>query len=215
MEIVCDNCQSRFNLPDEKIPTDRAAKMSCPKCQHKITISPRATQAPSIEEAFAAFTGDTYDASEKPFDFIEEEGKTALVCEADAALSKQVIKDLDLMEYHTTVAQSGRDALKKMRYHNYDLVVVDESFNSDSPDTNVVLLYLERLYMAVRRYVFVTMISHKFRTMDQMTAFRYSVNLIVNSKNIEEFGKVLSRAITDHEMFYRSYTESLKDAGRL
>jgi predicted Zn finger-like uncharacterized protein len=215
MEIVCNDCQSQFNIPDEKIPTDRTAKLTCPKCKNKITIEPKTAQAPSIEEAFAAFTGDTYDASEKPFDFIEEEGKTALVCETDGQLSKQITKDLDLMEYHTTVAQSGRDALKKMRYHNYDLVIVDEAFNSEGPDTNVVLLYLERLYMAVRRHIFVAMISHKLRTMDQMAAFRYSVNLIINSKNIEDFGKVLSRAITDHEMFYRPYTEALKEAGRL
>lgn len=215
MEIVCDSCQSKFRISDDKIPQNRTASLPCPRCKEKITIEPPSQHAPDIEAAFAGFTGEAYDASEKPFDFIEEEGKTALVCVSDAAIIKQIVNDLNLMEYHITEAESGRDALKKMRYHNYDLVLVEENFHCDSPENNVILLYLERLYMSVRRYIFVTLISHKFRTMDHMMALRYSVNLIINSKNIEDFGKILGRALTDTELFYRPLNEALKEAGRI
>ncbi len=80
-----------------------------------------------------------------------------------------------------------------MRYHVYDVVAVDESFDTDNPEANGVLIYLERLGMAIRRNMFVTMISSRHRTMDNMTAFLKSVNLIINSKNIEDTGKILSR----------------------
>jgi hypothetical protein len=68
--------------------------------------------------------------------------------------------------------------------------------------------------MTVRRKIFVAMISDRYRTMDNMMSFNASVNLIVNTKNIEDIGKILSRGITDTEMFYRIYKESLKESGR-
>ena len=50
--------------------------------------------------------------------------------------------------------------------------------------------------------------------MDNMMAFHASVNLIINIKNIEDVGKILSRGITDTELFYRVYKETLKENGK-
>lgn len=211
MDILCQKCRSRFKVPDEKIPADRKVSLPCPKCREQITIDPHKTSENLFLEAFDA---GAYDSSEKPFDFIEEEGQTALVCESDAAALKTIVNHLNLLEYHVTVSDSGRDALKKMRYHQYDLVVVNESFFCDGPDANMVMLYLERLNMSVRRNIYVTMISNKYRTMDQMMAFRHSVNIIVNTKNIDDIGKIIQRGLTDNDFFYRVFKESLKEVGK-
>ena len=40
MELVCAGCNSRFNIPDEKIPRNQKAKVNCPKCKERITIEP-------------------------------------------------------------------------------------------------------------------------------------------------------------------------------
>jgi hypothetical protein len=68
--------------------------------------------------------------------------------------------------------------------------------------------------MSARRDIYVTMISRQYRTMDQMMAFRHSVNLIVNSKNIDDIGKIIQRGLTDHEFFYRVFKDNLKEVGR-
>jgi predicted Zn finger-like uncharacterized protein len=212
MEIICEKCQSRFKIADKKIPADRVAFLPCPKCRNKIAVGSAKQKTASFESGFVE---DNYDASEKPFDFVEEEGKTALLCESNSNYLKNVSNALNLLEYHITVSESGRDALKKMRYNLYDLILVNEAYNCDGPDSNMMLLYLERLNMSVRRNIFVAMISDSFRTMDQMMAFRYSVNIIINSKNIDDFGKIIQLSLTDHELFYRIYNETLKNAGRL
>jgi predicted Zn finger-like uncharacterized protein len=211
MEIVCQNCQSKFNLPDQKIPADRSASLPCPKCKNKITVGPRKSSADAL---FADMASSNYDASDKPFDFIEEEGQTALVCESDSTTLKKIVNNLNILEYHVTVSDSGRDALKKMRYHQYDLIVVNESFNCEGPDSNMVLLYLERLNMIVRRNMFIVMLSNRFRTMDQMMAFRYSVNIVVNTKNVDDIEKVIQRGLTDYEFFYRVFNDTLKEVGK-
>ena len=88
-------------------------------------------------------------------------------------------------------------ALKTMRYHSYDLIVVNEFFDTKNPDANGVLIYLERLNMSVRRNIYVALISSRFRTMDNMTAFQKSVNMIVNIDNIADFDKILRRGMAD------------------
>ena len=209
MEVSCESCQARFNIPDEKLPAGKSVSAACPKCKQKIKIeapSPydeRTSPAPSDES-------DAYDAAEKPFDFVEEDALTALVCEDDPAVREKIKNTLVMMEYNVSVAGSTREALKRMRYHNYELIVVDEMFDTSSAEANGVLVFLERLPMSVRRNIFVCLTGARYRTMDHMMAFNKSVNMIINTKNIDEFGKILSTGLTDNDMFYRIYRDTLK-----
>jgi predicted Zn finger-like uncharacterized protein len=209
MEVVCESCQARFNVPDDKIPAGKSIRAACPKCKNKITIPAKDAAAPPAPAGNG--TGqEAYDAAEKPFDFIEEDALTALICEPDPAIRDKVASVLELMEYHLTTVSSTREALKKMRYHNYNVVVVNESFDTSTPETNGVLLFLERLPMTTRRDLFVCLITSRYRTMDHMLALNKSVNMILNVKNINDFGKILSTAITENDIFYRAYKETAK-----
>ena len=221
MDITCNKCQSKFKIPDDKIPAGKTAAFNCPKCREKILIGPgRESEkksdppraVPAVHEEVHA---EDYDAADKPFDFVEEEGKTALVCESDPGLKEKITAALQGMEYHITEAESGRDALKKMRYHVYDLVLVNEEFDTSDPDSNGVMIYLERLSLNMRRNIFVVMLSKRFRTLDSMMSFNKSVNMIVNVGNINEIDKILRRGMADHDMFYRVFTDGLRKAGRL
>jgi predicted Zn finger-like uncharacterized protein len=216
MTITCSHCRSQFKIADEKFPPGaRSAAFSCPKCNTRLTVDAPAPSASGPSRvSLNEIDTSAYNPADRPFDFVEEEGKTALVCEQRPQIRKPVLEGLGLLEYQVTVAESARDALKRMRYHIYDLVVVDDDFDTDNPEANGVLIYLERLGMAARRSTFVTMITERHRTMDNMTGFMKSVNLIVNTKNIEDFAKILSRGLTDHLAFYRILREKLHEAGR-
>lgn len=217
MEIICESCQSRFKIADEKLPKDKTAFLKCPKCKNRISVPPAAepserSGASDVEEDFFSFDedeGEGYNASDKPFDFVEEEGKTALLCESDPMIKKAILPVLDVLEYHLTETKNSREALKTMRYHSYDLIVVNEYFDAKNPDANGVLIYLERLNMAIRRNIFVTMITRRFRTMDHMTAFQKSVNMVVNVDNIADFDKILRRGLADFGIFYQAYKDCL------
>jgi predicted Zn finger-like uncharacterized protein len=214
MDITCTNCSGKFRVPDEKIPHGRVSAVPCPKCKTRIALDPTKKTAASFAVEEESSQSEEFDFNEKPFDFIEEEGLTALLCEQNPVARQAIEGALNLMDYQITLATSARDALKRMRYHIYDLIVVNESFDTNNPDSNGVLIYLERLGMAVRRDIFVAMISNRYRTMDNMMAFHGSVNLIINLKNVEDVGKILSRGITDNQLFYNVYRETLKELGR-
>ncbi|MFC1516840.1 zinc-ribbon domain-containing protein [Thermodesulfobacteriota bacterium] len=228
MDVSCQHCQANFKIPDEKVPKGQAFSLPCPKCKQKISIDPQSAAPPPPEPSappaepepapkktvIDEVDSDSYDASDKPFDFVEEGTETALLCEPDQDVRAKIRAALDEMGYHTTEATTARDALKQMRFHEFHIVVLNENFDTRDPDENNLLRYLNRLAMDVRRNMFVALITKRFRTMDNMSAFHKSVNMIINLDNIDDFEKVLKRGVADNEMFYRVYKESLVKMGR-
>jgi hypothetical protein len=215
MEIICENCQRKLNIPDNKIPKDRIAYLNCPGCKKRlaVTLNPQLEKQQKNESTSTIFDeiiSDTYDAAEKPFDFLEEEAKTSLVCVMDQEIQEKINPILINLEYHNTVAESARDALKKMRYHTFALVILDELFDCKNYHSNGVLIYLQHLPMVMRRNIFLTLLTNRFRTMDNMEAFHKSVNLIINKANITDFKKILLRGIADHEVFYKVFQNTAK-----
>ncbi len=230
MNILCKQCKSKFKIPDEKVPKSQFFTLSCPKCKSKISIDTRPGVSPSFEEKpqpsateepvtkktiIDEVDSDTYDASEKPFDFLEEGAKTALLCEPDSAVRSKIRSALESMEYNVTEPGSDRDALKQMRFHIFDLVVLSEVFSSENPDENNIMKYLERLPMGIRRKIFVVLATNRFRTMDNMAAFNKSVNIVVNTKNIDEIGKIIKRGLSDNATFYSVFKDALVKTGKV
>jgi len=224
MDIVCKQCKSRFKIPDEKVPKGQIFTLSCPKCKSKISIDTRPDVSPSSEERprpsataepvtkktiIDEVDSGTYDAAEKPFDFLEEGAQTALLCEPDPAVRGKIRSTLENMGYNVTQPESDRDALKQMRFHVFDLVVLSEVFSSENPDENNVMKYLERLPMATRRKIFVVLATRRFRTMDNMAAFNKSVNIVVNTKSIDEIGKIIKSGLSDNAAFYCVFKDAL------
>ncbi len=228
MDVVCQKCLAKFKIPDKKVPKEQSFSLTCPQCENKVFVDSRDGTRSSSDRMTASFSNTdvekaiidevdagTYDASEKPFDFVEEGVETALLCEPDSAVRAKVITALYKMGYHTTAPQLPKDALKQMRFHVFDMVVLNERFGTQDPNMNNVLKYLDRINMSIRRNIFVALVTTRFRTMDNMAAFHKSVNLIINLKNINEIEKILRRGKTDFESFYRVYKQSLIKTGRI
>ncbi|MFO8112432.1 MAG: zinc-ribbon domain-containing protein [Desulfosalsimonadaceae bacterium] len=221
MEIICSSCEKKINIPEDKIPAGKSFSLRCPACKAKVNVdvSPEEKEADIQASAWQqdpdAPEEEEYDASEKPFDFLEEEGLTAMVCENDPASIKKIREVLDIMEYSVTVPASVRDALRKMKYHVYDLILVNETFDGSSPNSNGILIYLERLNMSVRRTIFVGLISKKYNTRDNMAAFLKSVNLTINEKDVPHIDRLLKNAINDNDLFFTVFKESMKKLGKI
>jgi len=219
MEIVCSHCQSKFRLADEKLPSGRSVAVKCPKCDNSIDINGQAQPSPrepaSEPNAAAKDVGPvSYEPSDRPFDYLQEGIETALLCEHDLEAKHKIQTVLDKMDYHVVEAASARNALKYMRFHNYDLVVVNESFESSNTDNNHVLQYLVQLPISIRREIFVVLLSKSFRTMDNMMAFNKSVNLIVNLSDLNDIEKIMKGALKEHKAFYKAFRDALVKIGR-
>jgi predicted Zn finger-like uncharacterized protein len=228
MEVICDQCQGKFRISDEKIPAEQVVFIPCPRCKKKLTLDTRTNKTPSTNDPekqvqtgsptdknlIQTISSSAYDASEKPFDFLISGIKTALVCESDSGVVSKLRFALKQMGYHTIETESAMDALKKMRFHSFDLIVVNELFDSESSGDHPILTFLNELVMSVRRNIFVVMITTRFRTMDNMAAFNKSVNVVIHIRNIDEIAKILRRAIDEHQAFYSVFQEAMSATGK-
>jgi len=157
-----------------------------------------------------------YNAAEKPFDFIGADSATALVCEVDPVIKERITKILAGLSYHVTESATGREALKNMRFHTYDLIIVSENFDmADAQDGNEVLNYLQSMAAATRRNIFVALLTDNYRTMDSMMSFNKSVNLVINKKNIDDFAEIIKGGLDDNKAFYGILKDTLKKQGRV
>jgi len=228
MDVICNQCLGKFKISDEKIPSEQVVFIPCPRCKNRLTLDTRTQRPPtendpsktvhptrsSDKNLIETISSGVYDASEKPFDFLEPGVKTALICESDSAILSKLRFVLKQMGYHTVEPPNATEALKKMRFHSFDLIVMNELFDSSSPDHNPILTYLNDVMMSVRRYMFVALITTRFRTMDNMAAFNKSVNVVIHLKNLDEIAMILRRAIDDNLSFFSIFQESLIKTGR-
>jgi DNA-binding NtrC family response regulator len=157
----------------------------------------------------------SYDPADRPFDFVGRGGKTALVCEPDPALREKINDRLRAKGYQITLPATARDALKAMRFHIFDVVVINELFDTTDPQNNDILQYLESTVMSIRRRFLVALVSDRYRTKDNMAAFNRSVNIIINRNSIDDIGEIIEQGVADHRAFYLVFQETLRKMGKV
>jgi len=141
-------------------------------------------------------------------DFFELGDKTALICtEADLAeILRTALKDLG---FKTRVVETADAAIDRMRYTNFDCIMLQETFAGTTLRTNTVLSYLAALPMPQRRNSFICLIGETFKTLDAMQAFAHSVHVVVNPSDLVNLTAILKKGLAEFEMNYRVYRMSV------
>ncbi len=241
MEIICESCKAKLTIPDEKVPQGQRVSVRCPRCKNKLVLDtpgakPEVPHPADQVPGKGGIPGDdmpgtsmeeTYESSqfeEMPgFDDVEadsaldsyEEGETlALVMDTDAQHSEKIKAALDELGYVYIQAENTQEAVSKMRFQNFDLVILSDLFDKFPLEQSPILQYLNHLSISVRRKMFVLLIGDKFRTMDHMLAFAMSANLVANWKDLDKLSTILKRAVLDNEKFYKVFVDTLKETGK-
>jgi len=225
MDVICDNCHVKINVPEEKIPEGKRVSIRCPKCQNRIAI-PAVSESEDtardldviVEEGGESSEDASIRASEVDDSFLEfyEEGaKLALVLEnhpEDLERARQAVEDLG---YRYVTAENTRAAVGKMRLYHFDLVMISDQFDDIDLEQSPVLQYLNNLSMSLRRVVFLVLVGQEYKTLDNMKAFALSANLVVNRKDMDKFTAILKQALSDHQRFYKVFMDTLAEVGKI
>src|ERR1700751_4810000 len=151
-------------------------------------------------------------SSQEKMDFFELGDKTSLIC-ADPATTEVVKGTLRELGFKFHVAETPELAVERMRYTNYDCIVVHEHFAGSSLRSNAVLNYLAPLPMAQRRYSFVCLVGSSFKTLDAMQAFAQSVHLVLNPSDLSNLQAILKKGLAEFDTLYRAYKETAEAVG--
>jgi len=222
MEVVCSNCQARLKIPDEKVPETGRVMANCPKCKSKITIEkphsdPEASlfeEMPDLDSAFPDEDPEYRDEDPFSLDFYEEGAKLALLMVSEAEAENRVREATEGLLHKPVLVKDAGEAINKMRFHLFDLLVLSEQFEGIPWLQSPILHYLNRLPMHTRRKSFLVLLGKDFSTMDRMTAFAMSADLVVNPKDVDEFSGILRAAVWNHENFYGAFMETLNELGK-
>ncbi|MBN1831228.1 MAG: zinc-ribbon domain-containing protein [Deltaproteobacteria bacterium] len=219
MEITCEHCEATLNIPDEKIPKRQIVRISCPKCKSKISINtgkqlagPEQTES-GLESKESDYSYGDY-SEDEALGAHEEGIKLALVLDSDPESSGKTRSEIEQLGYHCIEADNTRDAVGKMRFHLFDLVILCDGFDGQNLDNSPILNYLNNISMADRRKIFVALMGERFKSMDNLIAFAMSANAVINPKDTDKLSALLKGAISDHEKFYKVFMETLVEVGR-
>ena len=231
MEVTCGQCKSRFNIPDDKVPKDKVLKLNCPKCKGKISLGGEAPEQPAKADGSGEFRMKVIDptagrktpeesygyedyAGDQALDFFEEGIKLALIMTNSSMNEDRLRSGIEIIGYKCIPTPNTRDAIGKLRFHHFDLIILADGFDNQPLDQSVIVNYLNRLSMSVRRKIFLALISDNCKTMDNMMAFAMSANVVVNSKDIEKLHLILKKAVSENERFYKIFMDTLVETGK-
>jgi predicted Zn finger-like uncharacterized protein len=202
MNIRCTNCHSQFNIPDHKLPKEKDAVFNCPKCKEKIHIPAASKNAdnPAATPVPAALQGPVLQNQER-----------ALVLISEGPFRQPAVSAVRQLGYGIETAADPADAIRKMAYHVYPLVILEDRFDQGKAR---ILLHLNTLDMSVRRRICLVLMGQSYKTGDPMAALHASVNCVAGPDSLSQLSGVLSAALTDHKDFYRVYMDSMKTAGK-
>ena len=213
MKVQCTNCQTKLNLPDDKLDPGSDFSFKCPKCgQKNIVTVPLTSEAPlpaplgpESEDDEPGTTGE----------FFEEGAKPALICFDEGPLRNKLAGIARDLEYVPVFPSGVRDAIKRIRIIPYRMILLHENYAGQTLQNNSIYATLKYMEMPIRRRVFFALFGKGLTTMDQMTSFAMSANAIINLADEAQFGKILKRAISEYEAFYRVFFDVMREMGKI
>jgi hypothetical protein len=221
VKLVCAKCQLMISVSEGTISVGDTLELQCPICHGSLELEQRdqsdAAQiiGSSLPTSSSGSKSEFIHQSDEitPLHLTEVGGGVALVCIADQVLSERVARLISKLDFHVIVAQRASSALSNLENHHCDLIILDEKYGLGESSENLVLIYMQRLPMSVRRRSFLCILSEEAPTLDQMAAFRNGANLILNSQDVEKIPIIFDRILKDHQAFYAVLYDELAKRG--
>lgn len=144
----------------------------------------------------------------------ESSFKTALICDDQNDTRGIINSSLIDLGYYVDIAKGKDNLFEKIKFNQYDIIVLNENFGGSSIENNDILKYFQDMPMAIRRHILLVLVGKDLKTLDNMAAFCRSVNAVVNQQDIPNMPNILKRALDEHNRLYKVYKETLKRAGK-
>jgi hypothetical protein len=146
-------------------------------------------------------------------DLFEPGDLTALICVDVPEVQRIVVDQLTALNYKIHTGLFLEDILLKMRAHVYDVIVISEHFNASDMVSNPVMLAATASPSEQRRRQFIVALGSSLTTNDEMQAFQYSVDLVINLSDAPNLRPVLRRGVLRMGEFYAPFHEAMKLEG--
>ncbi len=217
MQVECSSCNKEINIPDNKIPQGQAFNLTCPSCKTKMRVDqhlkPPASDPAESVDAISMVVDEEFEDDEEEIEIYDEHDKIALIL--DRQNDDLWTTALTELEYKLQRAKSPEHAVHKLKFNQYNVVAFHEKFGGSTLETSPLYDFIRDMPMDTRRKIFVALVGENFTTLDNMEALAYSVNLVINQKELDQLEAILKKSIGDNDNFYKVYRETMTALGKL
>ena len=217
MQVECSSCNKEINIPDNKIPQGQAFNLTCPSCKTKMRVDqhlkPPASDPAESVDAISMVVDEDFEDDEEEIEIYDEHDKIALIL--DRQNDDLWTTALTELEYKLQRAKSPEHAVHKLKFNQYHVVAFHEKFGGSTLETSPLYEFIRDMPMDTRRKIFVALVGENFKTLDNMEALAYSVNLVINQKELDQLEAILKKSIGDNDNFYKVYRETMTALGKL
>lgn len=144
----------------------------------------------------------------------ESSFKTALICDDNSGTMSIINSSFINLGYSVDIAAGKDDLFEKIKFNQYDIIVLNENFGGSPIENNGVLKFFQDMPMVTRRHILLALVGKDLKTLDNMAAFCKSVNIVVNHHDLPNMPNILKRALDEYNRLYKVYKETLKRAGK-
>ena len=222
MQVTCNECQKSINIPENKLPKDQAFSITCPGCKNKIKVDqhlktpssptpPEPKQEEAVDTVGMVMNQEEFEDDDDLVIYDENDQLALILDETNQSAWTQALESRD---YKIQYAKSPEHAIHKMKFTHFHFIALHENYGNKDLSTNPVYKVLTEMPMVTRRNIFVALMGKNFKTLKNMQAFQKSVNVVINESDIGKLEDVLKKSISENEIFYKVFKETLHSAGK-
>jgi CheY-like chemotaxis protein len=221
MHVECQSCGAKISIPDDKIVPGKEISFTCPRCRAQNSIPAPAAGSGGIGPAAASAPPqsspdhDLDEAAAAAGEFYEEGVKLALICFAPSSTRERLARIMTDLGYRPVLPESTRDALRRMKVTQFDVILLDEAYDWQAKTQHPILMTLQPMVMATRRHIWLALFGSEFESVDSMRAFQLSVDAVISKKDEAIYDKIIQKSLADHERFYKVYFETARAIGKV
>ena len=138
-------------------------------------------------------------------EFIASGDKPALIAFTTPDWLEAAKTDLHGLGYKVHTAATHSDFLIRFAQNHYQLVLIEELFNANTPDENLTLAAVQNMSLGQRRHATFMLIGQSFQTFAPMEAFKNSVHAVVNSSELFLLKQLVEKAVADNAAFLQNF----------
>jgi len=115
--------------------------------------------------------------------------------------------------YKVHAASNHDDFALRFGRIQYQVVIIEELFASNTPEENLTLQYIQQMPMPQRRHTMFILLGSSFSTLSAMQAFQQSVHAVVNREELgllgaNILGPIVQRIVSDNDLFFNVYRDT-------
>lgn len=213
---LTDEQRSRLELALSQLAPGKLLAMKCPICRSAITLDasglppqgPANAVLPPPPPDLEWLTSGRYQGEEKV-----EDVPMALILAPPGDQRQRIGEALEAVGYQVFLADTGVDALERMRFVNYSCVAFQENMEGTLAQSTF-HAHMRGLAMDRRRYIFYILIGDTFHTLYNLEALASSANLTVNTADLPYLDIVLRKSIPAYEELFGPFLEELSAYGK-